>query len=472
MNLNEMKQWKIENLDSKSQSFCGAKWYNSSIWLSQGWTTSCHHNPPHAIDIEAIKTNPMAMHNTPIKKQERTMMQQGLKPKNCQFCWVMEEVEPDGLSDRVWSTWGGHMTPEQLDTAFNSSADIDYDLTYLELVPDRTCNLGCSYCAPSISTTWAKDVRNNGPYTDLPTDHRGHYFTTGDELVKYTYGDENPYADAFFKWWDQSLHKTIKQIRISGGEPMMSGHTWKLMDWLIANNGRTDCRIEMTTNLAYDSGTLNRFLDACSKIDVPVWLYTSGESTESVMEYVRDGISWDLWNKNIDLVLESGVIANTGICGTLSAASAPGFTKFLYWLADRKRHAPHNPHNERSLMLSVNPVRFPTFQNIIVLPKSFREQYSNEIVKFLQGDDIETLFATIEIDHIQRFAKYLIEVESPHQETHIEPATTEYKNDNFDHNVATLQHDFKSFFTQYDQRRGKSYTDTYPELADWYNSIK
>ena len=66
--LNNMKEWKIKNLDSKSPSFCGAKWYNASMWLFAGWTTSCHHNPPHQIDLEEIKTNPKALHNTDIKK--------------------------------------------------------------------------------------------------------------------------------------------------------------------------------------------------------------------------------------------------------------------------------------------------------------------------------------------------------------------------------------------------------------------
>jgi hypothetical protein len=467
----DMKQWKIENLDSKSPSFCGSKWYNSSLWLSQGWTTSCHHNPPHPIDLEAIKTNPMALHNTPIKKQERLMMQQGLKPKNCQFCWVMEEVEPDGLSDRVWTTWGGQMSPEQLNTAFTASADDDYDLTYLEICFDRTCNLGCSYCAPTISTTWAKDIRKNGPYLNLPTDHRNHYLTTGDEMIGYTFGDDNPYAEAFFKWWDSSLHKTIKQIRISGGEPMMSGHTWKLLDWLANNTAKTDCRIEMTTNLAYDQDTLKRFLDACSRIDVPVWVYTSAESTGSKMEYVRDGLDWELWNSNLDLVLNSGVIANTGICGTLSAAAADGFTDFLYWLAERKRTAPPNSNQSQGLMLSVNPVRFPTFQSIIVLPRELREQYAVEITEFLKGPDITKLFAPIEIDHIKRYSAYLLEVTAPHQEKYIEHETNEFTGTVKDADVLALQKDFKSFFTQYDQRRGRNFVATFPRLAEWYNGI-
>jgi molybdenum cofactor biosynthesis enzyme MoaA len=32
----------------------------------------------------------------------------------------------------------------------------------------------------------------------------------------------NPYVEAFFKWWESDLHKTLEELRITGGEPMMS----------------------------------------------------------------------------------------------------------------------------------------------------------------------------------------------------------------------------------------------------------
>ena len=469
MNIN-MKQWKIENLDSKSPSFCGAKWYNASLWLSQAWTTSCHHNPPHSIDLEAIKTNPSALHNTAIKKQERSMMQQGEKPANCQFCWVMEDLNPDGLSDRTWLTWGGNITDQQLQTAYDSSSDKDYDLTYLELCFDRTCNLGCSYCAPAISSTWAKDIRTKGPYENLPSDHRNHYLSTNDDVIKYDFGDDNPYADAFFKWWDTSLHKTIKQVRISGGEPMMSGHTWKLLDWLADNAGKADCRIEMTTNLAYDHDTLMRFLDKCSRISVPIWLYSSNESTGAKAEYIRDGLDWAAWNKNLDTVLSSGVIANTGLCATMSAAAADGFVDFLTWLLERKQQVPMTNYGS-PLMLSVNPLRFPTFQSIVVLPVEYRNQYSQDIQDFLARPEVAQNFKPIEIDHISRFATYLTTVEEPHKESHIEHTDNTFNNMSNTTNVIDLTRDFKSFFTQYDQRRSKSFTAAFPRLADWYNNI-
>jgi hypothetical protein len=35
----------------------------------------------------------------------------------------------------------------------------------------------------------------------------------------------------------------------------------------------------------------------------------------------------------------------------------------------------------------------------------------------------------------------------------------------------TLQRDFKNFYTQYDQRRNKNFAETFPALADWYNTI-
>ena len=45
-------EYKARVLDTKSNSFCGAKWYNATIWLGSGMTTSCHHPLPHKIDVE------------------------------------------------------------------------------------------------------------------------------------------------------------------------------------------------------------------------------------------------------------------------------------------------------------------------------------------------------------------------------------------------------------------------------------
>jgi len=72
-------------LDTKSASFCGAKWYNATIWLGSGMSTSCHHPPAHKVDIEEVKRNPKAIHNTPEKKKDRAQMQAGERPPGCEY---------------------------------------------------------------------------------------------------------------------------------------------------------------------------------------------------------------------------------------------------------------------------------------------------------------------------------------------------------------------------------------------------
>ena len=62
-------EYKKQILDPKSASFCGAKWFNATIWLGSGMTTSCHHPLPHKIDLEEIKNNPSAIHNTQKKRR-------------------------------------------------------------------------------------------------------------------------------------------------------------------------------------------------------------------------------------------------------------------------------------------------------------------------------------------------------------------------------------------------------------------
>lgn len=446
----EMLDYRDRVLNSKSPSFCGAKWFHTSMWLNAGWTTSCHHNPVHAIDLDAIATNPRALHNTPIKKQERAMMQRGERPHNCQFCWVMEDLDPTNISDRVWQSTVS--SEQSLQQAFENSADQDVDPHYLEVSFDQTCQLACSYCSPSISSTWARDIKRNGPYANLPTDQRNHYIFDGKESNLYPYGSTNPYVEAWFKWWNMSLHRSLRQLRITGGEPMMSGHTWRLLEWLAENPNKSETRIEITTNLTYDTELVEKMLDYASRIPQKIWIYTSGESTGARAEYVRDGHNWDQWLRNIDLVRTSGVIENLSVTGTMSAISTDGMIDWLYFLLDQKRQ-----HGAQWMLYGVNLVRYPTFQNIVVLPDHLRQIYADEMTAFMQEPDVPRLLSSFERDHITRYINYMRNVERPHSDN--------------DFDVAALRRDFKSFFTQYDARRNRDFCKTFPRLAEWYSSL-
>ena len=105
-------EYRQEVLDKLSPSFCAAKWYNATIWLGSGQTTSCHHPPAHAIDAEAVKTNPSALHNTDKKKADRELMLKGERPSGCEYCWKIEDMGVDAVSDRVYKSKISYKDPK------------------------------------------------------------------------------------------------------------------------------------------------------------------------------------------------------------------------------------------------------------------------------------------------------------------------------------------------------------------------
>jgi hypothetical protein len=61
-------------------ALCLAKWKQVSLHLQTGMNNSCYHPPLHKINIEDIKRNPSALHNTEHKKTQRQMMLAGERP--------------------------------------------------------------------------------------------------------------------------------------------------------------------------------------------------------------------------------------------------------------------------------------------------------------------------------------------------------------------------------------------------------
>src|SRR5690606_8165491 len=150
-------EYKQRVMDAISPTFCAAKWYNATIWLDWGQTTSCHHPPPHTIVKKDILKNPAALHNTKEKKEERKLMLEGKRPQGCEYCWKVEDMGPDYVSDRIFKT--NIYSEESLKILPTLSPDEDIDLKTLEISFDRKCNFACSYCGPTFSTLWAQDIK-------------------------------------------------------------------------------------------------------------------------------------------------------------------------------------------------------------------------------------------------------------------------------------------------------------------------
>jgi hypothetical protein len=281
----------------------------------------------------------------------------------------------------------------------------------------------------------------------LVSDGRNHFTHTHDSSQLYTINDVNPYVEAFFKWWESDLHKTLKELRITGGEPLMSGYTWRLIEWFKDHRGESKTRLAINSNLGFEQDKLERLLDATEGIELD--LYTSNESIGRHAIYIRDGLDWDQWCGNVDYLLASGRLRGLHVMCTINALCLISLPEFLGMIIKLKQK-----HGKDAINFSLNILRFPSFQSPLVLPLEVRDECVSQLIP-LSDLNVDTLHE-FEINQIGRLVKYLRAVDSPH---------------NGALSKEILQRDFKNFYEQYDQRRAKNFRHTFPQLTEWYDTL-
>tara|TARA_R110002074_G_scaffold48102_3_gene123215 strand:- start:13494 stop:14813 length:1320 start_codon:yes stop_codon:yes gene_type:complete len=434
-------EFKKQQLDTKSASFCGAKWGNATIWLGSGMTTSCHHPLPHKINLLAVQTNPKLLHNTPEKKEQRRQMQCGERPSGCEYCWKIEDMGPEYVSDRVYKS--NIYSKEELQEFYETPSEDDVNLRTLEIAFDRTCNFACSYCNPAFSTTWVKDIKNNGGYQGLVSDGRNHFTHTHEENQLFKLNEYNPYVEAFFKWWDSDLHRTLKELRITGGEPIMSPELWRLFEWFKKNVDKSKTKLAINSNLGGKPELIDKLVEA--KQHVPTLdVYTSCESTGVKAEYIRDGLDFSHWWGNLVRLHQAGI--NTHCMMTVNALCLDTLPDLIFKILYARLELDKN-----FAVFSLNILRFPSFQSCLVLPQYVKNTCAGRLKSILLWD-----LHDFERGQVERLIEYLRTVEKPHNESFEMPK---------------LHNDFKQFYQQYDVRRNKNFETTFPELSAWYQKL-
>jgi hypothetical protein len=375
-------------------------------------------------------------------------MQAGRRPAGCEYCWKIEDMGRDAISDRVYKT----RIYEQADLEYALKLDPnhDVDLKTLEIAFDRTCQFACSYFNPAFSTTRVRDIKNHGPYTGLISDGRNHFTHPHDLNQLYRFDETNPYVEAFFDWWESDLHRTLQELRITGGEPLMSGHTWRLIDWFKTNQGRSTTRLAINSNLGFDSAKMQDFIDRIQ--DLPhVELYTSCEALYAQAEYIRDGLNFEQWYNNVVMLLKSNAIKTVHVMCTVNALCLDTLPLFLNQLVELRHE-----YGKKAVVFTLNILRFPSFQSALVLPREVRQYHVMALRYWYSQNMHNRLVHQHELNHVNRLIDYLDVVETPHSQAF---------------ELEKLQKDFKNFYTQYDQRRGKDFAKTFWRLRNWYNSL-
>lgn len=435
-------------LDTVSPTFCAAKWKQVSILLNQGRTHSCHHPGTHEIPLGELKNNSSALHNTNYKKQQRQLMLQGLRPKECDYCWRVEDSKTDGFSDRFYksiSPWA------DIDNTIleikNNEWDYDVVPSYLEVSFSSLCNFKCIYCGPNSSTRWQDEMRTYGnyPLVNMPF-NSGNYNKT--EEIK------NLYIEAFWKWFPNIVHK-LHNLRITGGEPLLSDDTFKVLEFL-ENNPQPNLIFNINTNLCVPLHLIEKLVkklvylqnNNCVK---NVTIFTSCEATKQQSEYIRFGIDYMQWLKNCEYLAGNIPNVKITIMATYNILSVFTFTDFVKDMIRLKQKF----NQPKNFYIDIPYLRYPEFLAVWNIPDKFFH-YIEDTISLMSSHIKNEYFTVAEVSKIKNI---LVLCKSYNEDP--------TKQDVLKHN----RRNFGLYVQELDRRRNTNFVETFPELApflsDW-----
>ena len=447
-----IKTIQIRVEEEATPSLCLAKWEHVTMYLQSGETHSCYHPKPHKIPLEELKDNPSALHNTMEKKLERKQMLDGERPEGCQYCWNVEDLGKDSISDRHIRN-SSIFTEERFDQALNGPWDQNINPEYLEINFGNECNFKCGYCHPKYSSTFHSEIKKFGP-VETVKNHR----CDVDWMTLFEREEENPYVDAFWEWWPE-LRKTLNILRVTGGEPTMHTSTWKLLKQIDADP-MPWLELNINSNLGTKTALIERLSDSVKKLCdedklESFKLFTSLDTWGPRAEYTRTGLDLELWEKNFHTYLTRTNSPITFMV-TFNLFCVTSFTgllkKFLEW---RTLYGWYDdkPNDKHRVRFDTPYLRDPLQYDMNILPKEEYMPYMYDSLKFMEenvDDERSDKFTTLEYEKFKRVVDYMQE--------------TVYT----DEKLIEGRRDFYNWFNELDDRRDADFLSVFPEMMDFY----
>ena len=393
-----------------SPTFCMAKFHEATIWLYNSKMAACHHTPlfPTGTTLETF------FNNRPKREQQKKMII-GQKPKECNYCWKLEDKNL--VSDRQLKSLAMN-NPLSADTYLDES--YVFKPKALEIAFQNKCNLACSYCSPTFSTEWIKDITSNGMYENITTDMKMHYSRGLD--------NNEPVDFNLFWTWFESVASELESIRITGGEPLLHEETFQTFNLMKTINPNVEFVIH--TNLCQKTKVIDRFVENISNFE-KFRINISNESAGEIAEFIRDGMDYQSWLTNVQ-TLASNTHAILSISTTITALALINLDLLYRDIINLRKQI----NIKSKPYISINIATYPVFQSLSCLTKQERIFYKNKFENFFK--EIENDLLDLEKSSIPRLISML------------DPELTDENNENY-------RKDCLNFFDQYTIRRNKKH---------------
>jgi len=213
-----------------------------------------------------------------------------LVARNCEIC-LEQEKHSEESHRRTYLSYLEHTKPEiklELEEYLETDMEKPFIKTMEWIAPNNFCNLRCFMCAPSNSSSIAKE--NIALGIGIPN-----YSSKGDKLP-WKFPDKA--AKDILEFEDKVLENLV-EIKLTGGETLAIEYNYNLLDTIVNNFNSEEMDLRITTN-----GTLTPKFNGKDIFDyIPMFKSTllniSIEGWEERNGYIRYPSKWSTIMKNV-----------------------------------------------------------------------------------------------------------------------------------------------------------------------------
>ena len=406
-----------DNLGSISPTFCLAKWLRVTLDLEKGLGKSCELPRFRNIPVEPLKQSPHALHNTIFQKSVRKVMLDGGKPADCHLCWKTEEGSGN-ISERFLKSEEFQYT-DFIRTIKNLTFSENINPTQVEVIFSHQDSVYPIYQNPTLSELRTKTFLL--PFEEKKRKNR----LENRRLIQAT-PKENPFEEAFWHWLPE-LSKTMTNIKVSGGEPILQQSTLRLLNFFEAH-ANPNLSLEICSHLSMKNAEPFFQKIKClleQKKIRSFTLHTNIDSSGAHAEYIYPGLRYKTFLTNLDAFL-SIVPGHVKIHSKFSVLSAPKYLQFLQdiLLLNNKHSTSHHGHKKISIV--VQGLSEPIVFSPILLTREWKRHLVN-IEHFVEANAQTSIgpygFSHFEIESVRKIKNWILS--SGSNEEIIAPLRTE-----------------------------------------------
>lgn len=259
-----------------SNFYCSQKFWWLTVDPERKEVASCCSATSVKVDDKWLTSNPGQVFNLPIFQQDRKDMLAGKPVKSCEkSCWAPEQQGKVSRRLTLQSTTKTHTKIETTPEVINLILNID-------------CNMSCVYCCRQSSSSWIRDIANNGSYFE--NDPR-FQLSNFDKLILQIGQKKLKETNSYQKFLNEVIAaKNVREVHITGGEPFLYNGLTDLLN-------KIDARVVISTGLGVNH---NRFIKILEQIPSNVLFMISAENIGKLYEFTRYGNSYENFLKNLD----------------------------------------------------------------------------------------------------------------------------------------------------------------------------